>query len=144
MAAKGYEVEAFDFVVKPIHYDSLKLKLKRVFNRLEQKQVNNISFLSEGSRVRMSSSSIRYIEVSDHQLIYHTDEGDYPVYGTMAKVREQLEPLGFSMCNNCYLINLRYVKAVRKYTVLVGDTELQISRPRRKAFLEALSNYIGG
>ena len=144
MAAKGYEVEAFDFVVKPIHYDSLKLKLNRAFNRLEQKQVNNISFLSEGTRVRMSSSSIRYIEISDHQLIYHTDEGDYPVYGTMAKAREQLEPLGFMLCNNCYLVNLRYVKTVRKYTVLVGDTELQISRPRRKAFLEALSNYIGG
>ena len=144
MALKGYEVEAFDFVVKPFHYDSLKLKLKRAFNRLEQNQVNNISFLSEGTRIRISASLIRYVEVSDHQLIYHTNTEDYPVYGTLTKVREQLEPLGFSLCNNCYLVNLRYVKAVQKYTVLVGDTELQISRPRRKAFLEALSNYIGG
>src|SRR5699024_1579554 len=34
MAVKGYEVEAFDFVVKPLHYESLRLKLNRAVARL--------------------------------------------------------------------------------------------------------------
>lgn len=34
VAAKGYEVEAFDFVVKPLHYESLYLKLNRAVARL--------------------------------------------------------------------------------------------------------------
>ena len=29
-------------------------------------------------------------------------------------------------------------------TVQVGPHQLQVSRPRRKAFLEALADYIGG
>ena len=144
MAAMGYSVEAFDFVVKPFSYETLCGKLRRALDRLEKSKVHNISFNSEGARLSMPHSEIRYLEVMDHQLIFHTDSGNYPVYGTMAKMREQLEPMGFSLCNNCYLVNLRFVRRVEKYTVTVGNDVLQISHPRKKAFLQALNDYIGG
>lgn len=144
MAAKGYEVEAFDFVVKPLHYESLCLKLNRAVARLALQAGKKIIFTSEGTKICLNTASLYYVEVSDHQLIYHTEAGDYPAYGTMTKVRTQLEPLGFCLCNNCYLVNLRYVRQVRNHVALVGNTELQISHPRRKVFLEALNNYIGG
>ena len=144
MAVRGYEVEAFDFVVKPVQYDALRLKLKRAFAKLAQMRGNDISFTSEGARIRLPSAEVKYIEVRDHQLIYHTAEGDYQVYGTMSALKEQLEPMGFFLCNNCYLVNLKHVRKVQNFTVTVGGDELQISRPRKKAFLEALNNYIGG
>ena len=144
MAAMGYSVEAFDFVVKPFKYEMLRGKLKRAFERIERSRVCNVSFNSDGARLTMPASEIRYVEVADHQLVYHTDSGDYPAYGTMTRVREQLEPLGFSLCNNCYLVNLRFVRKVEKYSVTVGSDVLQISHPRKKAFLQALNDYIGG
>lgn len=144
MAVKGYEVEAFDFVVKPLHYESLRLKLNRTVARLALQAGEKIIFTSEGAKICLNTASLYYVEVSDHQLIYHTEEGDYPAYGTMTKVRAQLEPFGFCLYNNCYLVNLRHVRQVRNHIVLVGNTELQISHPRRKTFLEALNNYIGG
>ena len=144
MAAMGYSVEAFDFVVKPIGYERLKGTLKRAFERLEKNKVSNVSFTSEGARLTMPASEIRYLEVADHRLVFHTDSGSYPVYGTMAGMRAQLEPMGFFLCNNCYLVNLRFVRKVEKFTVTVGSDVLQISRPRKKAFLQALNDYIGG
>ena len=144
MAARGYEVEAFDFIVKPVQYDALRLKLKRAFAKLEQMQEKDVFFTSEGAKIRMPAASVRYVEVRDHQLIFHTEEGDYFAYGTMSAMAEQLQPLGFSLCNNCYLVNLKHVRRIQKYTVVVGNAELQISRPRRKTFLEELNNYIGG
>lgn len=144
MAVHGYAVEAFDFVVKPIGYETLRGKLRRAFDRLAQTRGRSVTFVSEGAKLVMPASEIRYVEVADHQLLFHTDSGNYPVYGTMAKMREQLEPLGFSLCNNCYLVNLRFVRKVEKYTVTVGNDVLQISRPRKKAFLQALNDYIGG
>ena len=50
----------------------------------------------------------------------------------------------FALCNNCYLVNLHYVQKVHKHTVTVHGTELMISHPRRKPFLDALNAYIGG
>ena len=144
MAPQGYEVEAFDFIIKPIHYDSLKLKLKRAFARIDQEKEDKISFLSRGTWFYMKAAEIRYVEVLDHQLIYHTESGDHPVYGTMSKLSGQLEPLGFFQCNNCYLVNLRHVQRIQNHVAVLPGVTLQISRPRRKAFMEALNNYIGG
>lgn len=144
MAAQGYTVEAFDFIVKPIAYETLRFKLKRAFERLAREKGRNVTFASDGAKFVMPASEIQYLEVADHQLVFHTDSGNYPVYGTMAKMREQLEPLGFFMCNSCYLVNLRFVRKVEKYAVTVGNDVLQISHPRRKAFLQALNEYIGG
>ena len=144
MAAMGYSVEAFDFIVKPISYEILRDKLKRAVLRLKQNRINNVSFKSRGAIITLPSSEIRYLEVRNHQMIIHADSGDYPVYGAMSGMCRQLEPLGFSLCNSCYLVNLRFVRKVEKYSVTVGADVLQISHPRKKAFLQALNDYIGG
>ncbi len=143
MAALGYSVEAFDFIVKPVNYEMLLGKLKRAFSQVERNRDHNVNFVSDGIRMVISSAEIRYLEVKDHQLIFHTEGGDYPAYGTMTSMRSRLEPLGFSLCNNCYLVNLRFVRRVEKMFVTVGSDVLQISRPRRKAFLQSLNDYIG-
>ena len=46
--------------------------------------------------------------------------------------------------NSGYLVNLAQVQAVQQNTVEVGPYELQVSRPKRKSFLAALTDYIGG
>ena len=50
------------------------------------------------------------------------------------------------MCirDRCYLVNLRYVRAVQNDMVQVGEDRLEISRRQRAAFLTAVASYIGG
>lgn len=100
--------------------------------------------MSKETRFYMKLAEVRYIEVLDYQLVYHTESGDYPVYGTISKLRAELEPLGFFQCNNCYLVNSRHVQRVENYIAVLPGVRLQISHPRRKSFMEALNNYIGG
>ena len=63
---------------------------------------------------------------------------------TMKTLEQQLSNNNFVRCNSGYLVNLRYVEEVSGNTVSVAGDELQISRPRRKAFMEALTDYLGG
>ena len=144
MAAMGYAVEAFDFIVKPFSYETFRSKMNRVRHHLDRNRESNVAFQSNGARIAMTAREIRYLEVNNHSLIFHTESGNYPTYGTLAEWRERLEPLGFASCNSCYLVNLRYVRKIEKFTVTVGSEELQISRPRKKSFLQALNQYIGG
>lgn len=44
--------------------------------------------------------------------------------------------------NSGYLINLEHVDGVQDGCAIVGSHKLALSRPRRSAFMEALSNYI--
>ena len=41
-------------------------------------------------------------------------------------------------------MNLRHVREVRQNIVQVGGEELLISRPRKKEFLQELTDYLGG
>ena len=48
------------------------------------------------------------------------------------------------MCINCYLVNLAHVERVNQLVVTVKGQALQISRARKKSFMEALAAYMGG
>ena len=144
LAGMGYDVDAFDFLVKPINYEYFLTKMERAIERLLNRREKKIIINFDGAKVCLGVSSIIYIEVINHRLIYHTENGDYNTYGTMSKVLQEIADYDFSLCNSCYLVNLRFVKSVKQQFVNVGNTELKISSPKKKSFMEALNNYIGG
>ncbi len=143
MAARGYEVEAFDFVVKPLTYSTFRPKMDRIMRNLEKRSGRSVTISSDAGKIVLGTGEISYIEVMDHRLIYHTERGDFSTYGSISKAAQQLEGQHFSFCNSCYLVNLKYVKRIQKYSVFLKDTELSISRPRKKQFMEDLNNYLG-
>ena len=49
----------------------------------------------------------------------------------------------FARCNQCYLVNLKYVTGADKDFVQVGGERLEISRRQRTAFLAAMASYVG-
>ena len=93
---------------------------------------------------RLDEASVYYIESEGHRIHFYTEDGDFSAPGALKAWEEKLEPHGFARCNSGYLVNLAYVSSVQMNTVQVGPHQLQVSRPRRKAFLEALADYIGG
>lgn len=143
-AVKGYEVDAFDFVVKPVSYDNFVLKLHRLLGKLSARRDGEILVTLSDHMVRLSASQIKYIEISGHRMVYHTTNGEVNAYGNLKDVEASLDASMFARCNSCYLINLNYVQAIQGHTVLVDGEPLQISRPRRKAFVQALNDYLGG
>lgn len=143
-AIRGYEVDALDYVLKPVSYYSFEMKMKKVRRVLAERAVNSVVLSAKGELRRIPVRSILYAEVRDHSLCYHTDDGDFSAIGSMKKLEETLAPYSFARCNNCYLVNLMHVRSVTQDRVMVGDMELKISRPRRKSFMEALSAYYSG
>ena len=85
-----------------------------------------------------------YLESEGHRVHFYTDEGDFSAPGTLKAFEEKLADCPFARCNSGYLVNLAQVRELRQSTVQVGPCELQVSRPKRKAFLAALTDYIGG
>lgn len=143
-AVNGYEVQAFDFILKPVPYPTFVLKMQRALNRVEQNHDSEIIVTLGTSITRVRARSIRYIEISKHDMLIHTGDAVIPAYGNLKQMEVQLDPRFFVRCNSCYLVNLSFVQSIQGMTVTVGSDELQISRPRRRAFVEALNNYLGG
>ena len=98
----------------------------------------------EGGLRRLDTSRIYYIESEGHRVHFYTEEGDFAAPGALKALEEKLADRPFARCNSGYLVNLAQVQAVQQNTVEVGPYELQVSRPKRKSFLAALTDYIGG
>lgn len=143
-ALHGYEVGALDFVLKPVRYSTFSMKLKKAIRTIQKFNDTELNLIMPNGFARVASSQVLYVEVRKHYLTYHTEETSYTVRGTMNEAEQRLTTLHFLRCNNCYLVNLRHVTAVRENEVLLGDLSLQISRPRRGAFLKGLTDYLGG
>lgn len=143
-AVKGYEVAAFDFIVKPVSYGNFAMKLDRALASLRAKESKYILISSGDSKMRLDTAGLTYVEVIKHKLIFHTFDGSVESYGTLKKTEETLNDPLFVRCNNCYLVNLRFVSALQgAYAVVAGD-KLLVSYPRRAKFEKALTDYLCG
>lgn len=142
-ALKGYEVNAFDYIVKPVGYYHLSISLDRVIKHIKSEKTARINVNVKGGLVVLSPMEIKYVEVIKHRIIYYTVKGVYEAYGTLKDKEEILGKAGFVRCNSCYLVNLYYVTGIQDNTVFVDNVGLQISRPKRKSFVNALTNYLG-
>ena len=143
-AVEGYAVDAFDYIVKPVSCDDFALKLDRALKRIRRASDVKLKIAVNYSIKLILSSQLKYVEVIGHKLIYHTvSDGNLTTTGTLKEVEEKLAGKGFAKCNNCYLVNLRFVTGIEKQTVTVGDEELQISYPKRKDFMRALNDHLG-
>lgn len=143
-AIKGYSVGALDYVLKPVPYFAFSQQLQKVEAQLRRKQRHYLAVAVDGGLRRLDAAQLYYAESEGHRVHYYTEEGDFSAAGTLKTLEEKLPEQQFVRCNSGYLVNLAQVRGVQQTTVQVGPYELQISRPKRKAFLAALTDYIGG
>ncbi len=146
-AIKGYEVDAADFIVKPVSYFDFALKLRRI----TQKQKNKEEFVSIGADLtekRIPVKDLYYVELVGHNLVYHTAEGDFEIRGTIKKADAELEKYGFFRCSNYCIVNLRYVQSIKGYFLKITRgtggkaEELAISQLRKKEFIQVLKTFL--
>lgn len=138
-AINGYEVNALDYFLKPVFYSDLKMRMERI-RQAKSRDAYSFALPVQGGAHRFSADKVVYIESSGHNLTFHTVEGDYTMRGpSMRELEKQLNAHGFARCNTCYIVNLRYCKAVDGFLVNVNGEELQISRSRKKEFMSALT-----
>lgn len=142
-AIKGYEVSAIDFIVKPLSYDTFVLKMNRILSKLKLNE-GDITINARGKVINLPFSKIEYIETEGHLAVYHTKDGVYKTYSSLKTVERQINSPLFFKCNNCYLVNLKYVKSVDGFDLRIGNETLQVSRARKTDLIKALNLYWGG
>ncbi len=143
-AVRGYSVNALDYLLKPVNYFTFSQVLDKALKRLKEKDPHYISFAQGGGMVRLDTTQISYLESHGHTMAVHSESGVYTFRATMKEMEQKLSADHFARCNSGYLVNLAHVKQIQHNMVVVSGEELQISRPRKKAFMEAFTDYLGG
>lgn len=141
-AIRGYEVDALDYMVKPVEYFSFSQKLTRAIDRMRNRSRNFISIPVKDGIQKLDIASVYYVESQGHTLIYRTKNKTYTSRGVMKELEEALLPYGFFRSNKGYLVNMKYVDGIQEGCCVIEEEKLPISRAKKKAFMEALVNYM--
>lgn len=143
-AIRGYEVDAFDFIIKPLTYDAFCPKMDRIIRRLSSTSDEvKLKIKNGDDYVVVPASNITYIEILDHEVYFHTVTKTYSSYSTLSQVEKMLPGKRFARCNHCFLVNLARVEELKKDDVVVGGKTLKISRSKKKEFVLALTQFLG-
>lgn len=139
LAIKGYEVDALDFILKPATQSAIDFALDKAMKRIDNSGGVSLVLKFANGAASLPSNEIIYVEVFDHNLVYHTIKGDHNVRGRLSDVYEKLDKEQFILCNRSFIVNLRFVTGIRSDHVMVGDMKIAVSKSHRKEIMERFS-----
>ncbi len=141
-AIRGYQVDALDYVLKPVSYFAFSQKLGRAISRIKKDTSKVISIEMPSGVKKLDIDNIFYIESEGHNLSFHTTGGDFSVRAKISDFDEQLSAYHFFRSNKGYLVNLKYVDGVENGSCIIAGKHLLISRSRKNDFMAALTDYM--
>jgi len=141
-AIKGYEVEAINFIVKPVTYSTFSAKLSKALEHIKVKEDYYLIVSTRSETEKVYVSDIYYVTVSGRYVTLHTKNGEVKYKKSMKEVEKELEKLSFVRGDNSSMVNLRYVTAVTAEGAVVNGETIPYSRNRKKALLDAFTLYL--
>ena len=140
-AIEGYSVNAMDYILKPCNYYRLKSIIGRINNICKKDKEKYIVLNTNDEIIKIKVDDIYYFDVENHFVFIHTKNNVYKEWGTLKSFVNKVDK-NFALCNQCYLVNLKYVEGVIDNYALIDNQKLLISRNKKKQFLNVLSSYL--
>ncbi|MCI9162480.1 MAG: response regulator transcription factor [Lachnospiraceae bacterium] len=141
----AFEVEAYDYLVKPIDAVHFRRTMDRATQFWEQRAAKSIIIQKGTSCEVVLLSDIVYCEVQGRKIYLHQKDGriiDY--YHKLSDFEEHVDGRFFK-CHRSYLVNLDYVRGCNAGQVLLpqGDA-IPVSRLRERDLARALLRHMKG
>lgn len=144
-AVRGYEVNALDFVVKPVSYADFSLRMDKALRALARQTTRNVVIRSQDGLSIVSVSEVAHVDISNHDLVYHLADGDtVRVRGSLGTVERELADTPLIRASNGSLVNIDFIQTIRadEFVMTTGDV-IRMSRARRASVLAAIAEHLG-
>ncbi len=154
-AVEGFQVEAVDYLLKPITFTNFLKAANKVKNLIEltannQKEsvkttANHLFVKSDYKLIRIELADIKYIE-SQHEYIKIHLINSTPVMTQMSlkSIEEQLPPDRFMRVHRSYVVNLAKITVIeRNRIVFDGNIYIPVSEQYKEKFQEYINrNFV--
>ncbi|EJF35380.1 response regulator receiver domain protein [Capnocytophaga sp. oral taxon 335 str. F0486] len=147
-ALDSYEVDALEYLVKPITPERFKkavTKAESYLQLLSQQKTDFeaidtqcISVRANRRNYRIPHNDILYIEALKDYVIIHTFTDRYITWINLKNVHSQLPESVFVRVNKSFVVNIQHVTSYTHQFMYVGETEIPIGRTYQEEFLAQL------
>jgi DNA-binding LytR/AlgR family response regulator len=147
-AVDAFELDVADYVLKPVREERLAEAVRRVVHRMQGRD-SSLSTADEhivvelgGVSRRVPRSEVRYVEAQGDYARLHTADGSHLVRVALSALADQWRDAGFVRIHRSFLVSLAHITEWRneggRYTVVVGGTELSVSRRHTRDLRDVL------
>ena len=137
-ALDSYEVDALDYLVKPITPERFKKAVAKAESYLqllsqqktdfEATDTQYISIRANRRNYRIPHNDILYIEALKDYVIIHTFTDRYITWINLKNIHNQLPESVFVRVNKSYVVNIQHITSYTHQFVYIGETEIPIGR----------------
>lgn len=145
---EGYKVDAIRYLLK--NNTNLEASISECMDAIFHKMnlvVKKKKFKFNEGEKEINIDNILYIESKLHKLQFYIMEDKikiYNLYGTLNELENELKDFHFIRIHQSYLTNLKYIRSVKCYKVLLcNNQELLIPKARYKNVKDAFISYKG-
>lgn len=151
-ALKSYELDAIDYLLKPIEKKRLEKAINKAiaYNKLLWTEVKStvegnadeyLLIKADRRYYRINNKDIRFIEGLKDYVVIHT-RNQKLITAMNLKTIHQKVPAGiFLRVSKSYVVNKEYIESFDNHNIYIGETEIPLGDVYKKEFFE---NYAGG
>lgn len=137
-ALESYEIDAADYLLKPVAFDRFIKAIEKVKDRLKKRQLANgsveesntpdyIFVKADGKHIKVTLNDIFYVEGLKDYVIIHLKDSRIITHNTMKNIESLLMKLdNFIRIHRSYIINLKHVKEIEGNSFRIKDELLTI------------------
>jgi DNA-binding LytR/AlgR family response regulator len=145
-ALEGYEVNALDYLVKPVSFDRfLKAALKaKEYYEVRDKNISEASsaeyfFVKADNKVvKIFYDDVLYVEALQNYVTIHTRDKKYMTYLTFKSVEEYLPETKFIKVHKSYIVAASKVDSIEGNDIRIGQSHIPISRNQKDEVMDKL------
>ena len=135
----AYDVEAFQYLLKPVDNRKLKKVLQKAVLKTEKHSQEFIIVSRERQKKKLFLDDIYYFEIKGRVVDVHGTESIFTYYEQIGELENKLRDKGFFRCHKSYLINLKYVDVYNRQEVILENGEaIVIAKRRYEEFCQAV------
>lgn len=152
-AVEGFELEAVDYILKPISYERFAKAINK-FNKTQE--MNEIVLLAkkteaenpfvfvkcERKMVKLFLDEIDYFESQGNYLMIYTETNSYKTHQSISEMEEKLPDGLFCRIHRSFLVSINKIKCFSTNTVQLKEKQLPIGRLYSSAVSQLLNSFI--
>jgi DNA-binding LytR/AlgR family response regulator len=134
-AVKGFELEAVDYLVKPIKFDRFVQAVERAKKIMDQNKIREITIpqdfffvKSEYQLVKIAYDDILYIEGLDDYVKIHLGSSTKPILSLISRksLMDKLPPEKFIRVHRSYIVPVMRIKSIHNRQVSLGSVKIPV------------------
>lgn len=145
-AIESYEVDAIDYLLKPILFDRFHLAVNKALNKIEEsgteiKSEEDFMFIKSDTRIfKINYNDILYIEGMRDYIAVHTPKQRILTLMSMTRMLDKLPKRRFMRVHKSYIIGIGHINMIQNNRVLINQKEIPISNSYKEQFLKFIEN----